>query len=84
MSDTLELCCLDCKEHLWIGQVRYGKSESAYVYGNDEALRNLNTFVRRHVGHALKIVGAGGFDTLGGHEAPWVNIEDMPKQESVS
>lgn len=76
MSQTLELCCLDCKEHLWIGQRRSAaRPESAYVYFTDEAHQHLNAFVRRHVGHTLKLVDDEGFDMLDAHD--WTDVESI-------
>lgn len=76
MSQTLELCCLDCKEHLWIGQrPSPAKPEQAYVYFTEEAQAHLNRFVRRHVGHQLKIVDPKEFDTLDAYD--WPDVEEM-------
>lgn len=77
MSQTLNICCLDCKEHLWIGQRRPGKPETAYVYFTDEAQANLNRFVRRHVGHQVKIVDDNGFEELNAYD--WADVEEMPR-----
>lgn len=76
MSQTLELCCVTCKEHLWIGQRQSSqKPETAYAYWTEEARLNMNRFIQRHVGCDLKLVDDSGFDTLDAYD--WADVEEM-------
>lgn len=47
MSQTYNLCCRTCKEHIWIGQ---GSPATLYFYdGAEKTVQAFNIFLRRHL-----------------------------------
>ena len=53
MSTTYHLCCMDCKQRIWVGQ-RGGGSKESWIYKDGKTLDKLESFLVEHEDHRLK------------------------------
>ncbi len=67
MSRCYDLCCMECKKRLWVGQAGGGRDD-AYLYANPEHIEALTKFLNDHYAHPLKFTTDSALDEEEGWE----------------
>lgn len=83
MSVSKHIACIDCKEHLWIGQT----SESFYS-GEPHTMEALRVFLFKHENHNLKFVSEFYDSYFGEDTDEWTEIDsddykEQPPEETL-
>lgn len=71
MSQTYNIVCTQCRQHLWVGQ-------RDYIYSTPEHMSNLASFLHAHLNHPLMFVNEESSE-LDESEEQFADDEDKPQ-----
>lgn len=72
MADTFHIACMDCKEHLWIGQSCWTEKSGLILYHGGKESEKQSGFFMDHINHSLKFVRTDSDDI---HDEGWSERE---------